>query len=88
MVWRGDLSAHTEQIRLCPVHPGKSGFLSLERSEGTTEPVQIPRLALPARGEGPYFPPSLIRFRFPSPVSKSRPISVSMFMNTPITFIM
>jgi hypothetical protein len=30
---------------------------------------------------------SQIRFRFPSPASKSRPIMLSMFMKTPITFM-
>jgi hypothetical protein len=31
--WR-DLSADAEQIRLCPVHPGKSAFLPVKRNAG------------------------------------------------------
>ena len=50
-------------------------------------PSEVEGSAL-ARDDGPYFPPSVIRLRFPRPVSKSRPISLSMFMNRPITFIM
>jgi len=30
MAWRSDLPAHTEQIRPCPVHPGKSAFLPVK----------------------------------------------------------
>jgi hypothetical protein len=31
MTWRRDLSAHREQIRPCPEHPGKYGSLPLKR---------------------------------------------------------
>jgi hypothetical protein len=33
VVWRRDLYGHAEQVRLCPVHPGKSAFLSLKSAE-------------------------------------------------------
>jgi len=33
MVWRRDLSAPMEQIRPCPVHPGKSAFLPVKSAE-------------------------------------------------------
>jgi hypothetical protein len=33
VVRRSDLSARMEQIRLCPVHPGKSAFLPVKSAE-------------------------------------------------------
>ena len=64
MAWRSDLPAHTEQIRPCPVHPGKSAFLPVKE-------LSLKSSRSRARGEDPALSVSS-PFRIRGPSLKSQ----------------